>query len=268
MKVQDFIKEDPTNIGRPMFWDLSEHITAIIGMIRADEIQIALKMCDDIPGWYRDHYPEELYAIKNTLYQQSYDQFDYSSDADEAGFTKEQVIDQCLSPYTYPRADILKEEIEKMNRESIIPWIFEISPSHGWLPVGFSHRGLKFSFYGKNLNQPALAKIKQWLPPGVWQDKPVDGQPKILVNYESLEHMTNPHDLEQAAKKIGVDFDQIYLSTPKYTLGGGLPNWDTRRLGHVRTWTPREFLDFANYSFKGYGWTYHDSHSMVLCGKK
>ncbi len=96
----------------------------------------------------------------------------------------------------------------------------------------------------------------------------MEGQTKILVCFEALEHMWNPHDLEQAAKKIGVEFDQIYLSTPKYTLFGGLPDWKTRRIGHVRTWTPKEFMEFASNAFKGYSWTYFDSHSMVLKGTK
>lgn len=259
---------DLKNVGRPFFWDPKLHEQAVIQMIRADEIQIALKMLDEVPGWYRDNYPQEFKEIRDRVYRQCYDQFDYSSDHDEANFTREQVTEQCLSGYTYPRADILFEEIKRLNSQGSTPWIFEISPSHGWLPVGFSDRGLKFNFFGKNLNQAALDKLKSWLPFGVWDEKPNGGQIKILVCYEALEHMWNPHDLEQSAKKIGVEFDQIYLSTPKYTLFGGLPDWDTRRLGHVRTWTPSEFVNFASKSFPGYSWEFFDHHSMVIRGKK
>jgi hypothetical protein len=237
-------------------------------MIRSDEIQIALQMLEQVPGWYRDHYPPELAAIRNRLYEQCYDPFDYASDADEAGFTKEEIEEQCLGPYTFPRADILFQDIQTMNADGMMPWIFEISPSHGWLPLGFAKRGVKFNFCGKNLNQKALDKIKHWLPFGVWADRPVMNQTKILVCYEALEHMWNPHDLEQSAKKLGYEFDHIYLSTPKYTLGGGLPDWSTRRIGHVRTWTPGEFLRFAGKSFPGYSWQIFDAPSMVIRGSK
>jgi hypothetical protein len=269
--LQTFDVNDPANMGRPLFWSLDNHIIAIEQMICADEIQMALKMCDEIPGWYRDNYPQELTEIKNTLYQQCYDQFDYSSDHDEANFTKDEVIAQCFSSYTYPRADILAEDLMTYQTSGKVvtqPWLFEISPSHGWLPVGFDNKKLKFNFFGKNLNQKALAKIKEWLTPGVWQEKPALGQEKWLINFESLEHMWFPHDLEQASKKMGHDWDRIYLSTPKYTLGCGLSDWRTRRLGHVRTWSPGEFSEFAKKAWPGYTWSLWPAHSMVLVGKK
>lgn len=260
---------DQSLIGKPFYFDIDTWIQAIEMMICADEIQMALKMCDEfLPGYYRDHTPKELLDIRARLYKQLYDQFDYSSDHDEANFTREEVTAQCLSPYTFPRADILFEDIKKLNSEGMTPWIFEISPSHGWLPVGFADRGLEFDFFGKNMNGPALKKIQDWLPHGYWQEKPSDVQTKILVCFEALEHMMNPHDLTQSAHKVGVEFDRIYLSTPKYTLWGGLPNWKDRRIGHVRTWTPGEFQKFALDSFPGYSWSLYDSPSMVLRGEK
>lgn len=266
--LDDYDKYDPKNVGRPMYFSLDLFIASVEQMITSDEIQTALWMLDNPPGWYRDNYPQELIDIKNRIYQQCYDQFDYASDHDEANFTRDEIEAQCLTGYTYPRADILFEDIKKMNLDGHTPWIFEISPSHGWLPLGFAKRELKFNFFGKNLNQPALKKIKDWLPQGIWADKPQDNQTKILVCFEALEHMARPEDLPQSAHKIGIDFDRIYLSTPKYCLGGGLPDWKTRRLGHLRNWTPNEFLDFANKSFKGYAWTYFDSHSMVIRGER
>lgn len=260
---------DPKLIGKPFYFDLDTWIQAIEMMICADEIQIALRMCDELlPGYYRDNLPSEILEIRSRLYQQLYDQFDYSSDHDEANFDRQAVTDQCLTNYTYPRANILFEDIQKLNAEGKTPWIFEISPSHGWLPVGFADRGLKFNFFGKNMNQPALSKIKDWLPYGIWERRPEDNQEKILVCFEALEHMMNPHDLTQAAHKMGFEFDYIYLSTPKYTLWGGLPNWRDRRIGHVRTWTPSEFHKFAVDSFPGYSWQMFDSPSMVLRGSK
>lgn len=263
-----FDNKDPKNIGRPLYWILSKHIEAIHGMIRADELQIALKMCDDIPGWYRENYPPELAAIKKTLYQQCYDQFDYASDFDEANWNYDDIIAQCFTNYTYPRADILAQDIKQMNAELKAPWIFEISPSHGWLPLGFAHHGLKFHFFGKNLNQKALDKIIKHLPDYIWDPRPLVTDPKILVCYESLEHSWDPNAIVQSAYKVGVTWDYIYLSTPNGTLGGGLPDWDTRRLGHVRTWTPTEFIEWANKAWPGYTWEKFLSHSMVLKGSK
>jgi hypothetical protein len=70
------------------------------------------------------------------------------------------------------------------------------------------------------------------------------------------------------AAKQGVDWDVVLLSVPKYTMGGGLPDWDTRRLGHVRTWTPSEFLEFANRHWPNRTWQLYPEFSMVLVGRK
>lgn len=258
----------PENVGKPYYWHLDVHIKAVIQMIQADEIQIALKMLEDVPGYYRDNYPKELTEIRNNLYRQMYDQFDYANDPGEAGWKREDVEAQCLTDYTFPRANILFDEIKRLNSESKVPWICELSASHGWLPIGFQKKGAEFYYFAKNLNLPALNRIKEWLEPHRWVETPEKAWTKILVFYEALEHMNTPSDLEQAAKKVGEEYDQIYLSTPKYTLWGGLPDWSTRRIGHVRTWTPKEFLEFSSKSFPGYAWSFCDSHSMVLIGKK
>lgn len=263
-----FDNNDPKNIGRPLYWLLDKHIEAIEGMIRADELQIALKMCDDIPGWYREHYPEQLTKIKRKLHEQCYDQFDYASDFDEANWNYDDIIAQCFTQYTYPRADVLAEEVKRLNIDFKSPWIFEISPSHGWLPLGFAHHGLKFNFFGKNLNQKALDKIITHMPKEMWQEKPKPDQVKILVCYESLEHSWSPDAIVQSAYKLGIDFDQIFLSTPNCTLGGGLKDWDTRRLGHVRTWNWYEFLTWANNGWPGFKWEQYGGHSMVLKGRR
>ncbi len=262
---------DPKLSGKPLYFDMDLHISNIYQFISSDEIQMAISMCDSVPGYYRDNPDERLEQIKNILYKNCYDQFDYASDYDEANYSLDAIKAQCLSHYTYPRADILFNDIKELNANGQTPFIFEISPSHGWLPIGFHSRGVKFNFFGKNLNQQALKKIKDYFEEqgdDTWREMPKTNQPTVLVCFEALEHMWNPHDLEQAAKKTGFDYDCIYLSTPKYTLGGGLPNWQTRRLGHVRTWTPKEFIEFAQKSFHGYNWSYYDSYSMVLKGTK
>ncbi len=261
---------DPKNIGRPFFWTIDTHLEAINQMITADELKFALQMTEMLPGWYRDNYPQQFTQIRNWLLQQCYDDFDYASDFDEANWNYKDIVEQCLTNYTFPRANVVAEEIEKLNAIGERPWICELSTSHGWLPLGFQERGFQFDFYGKNLNQKALDKVKSFMnrsdKPAKWQDHAADGQKKWLVFFEAIEHMWDEYAFERSAKKLGITFDKIFLSTPKYTLGGGLPEWRNRRVGHVRTWTPKEFAHFADKIFSGYKWNYVDSHSMVLTG--
>lgn len=258
----------PENIGRPLYWDLQAHIRAIECMIMADEIEIAFDMCDRVPAWYRDNYPKELTDIKKTLWKNLYDSYEYSNEsAVDIGWGIEDAIEQYKGGYFFPRADILKEELKNFNAKGIKPWICELSPSNGAMIIGLIHDNCEFTYYGQNLNAKATDLLKSWLPNGTWRTSPIS-QPKILVCFESLEHTYREKDIQYAAQKLGHDWDQIYLSVPYGCLFGGLHNWDTRKLGHVRGYTTNDFIKLANEFFPGYEWTYVKSHSQVLKGVK
>lgn len=262
-----FDQSDPQNLGRPLYWSLDEHIRAIEGMIKADELEIAFRMCDEIPAWYRENYPAELTEIKQTLYTNLYSPMTYASDIDEASYTYAQVVEQVARGYCYPRLDILKELIQSMNKQGKKPWLFELSTSHGPIPIGLKESGCEFDFCAKNFNQAALQKVRSWLD-SIWLDAPVAGQPTIFINFESLEHAYRQEDVKNDFYKLGLDFDHILLSVPNGCLGGGLENWRTRRLGHLRGYTLKEFSDLAQSFFKGYEWRCWPSVSLVLHGAR
>ncbi len=253
-------------IGKPLYFNMDAFIKTIVSFIRADEIQTALWLLDNPPGWYRDNMPSELIEIKKKLYQNLYDQIEYATDDEEAECIREFGEAQWDNGYMFPRAEIISNLIKALDPNAA-PWIFDLGCSHGNLPLGLIRAGFSFSYYGVGMNYRIQQKVKGWIGDH-WREKPIEGHPTILYCTEVLEHMMNPHDLVQSAYKVGVDFDHILLSVPKYTLGGGLENWDTRRLGHVRTWTPKEFLEFADKSFPGYQWSYFDAFSMVIVGKR
>ncbi len=263
--MDQFDINDEKNIGRPIYWNLDTHIQAIVQMIRADELQMALQMLEMVPGWWRDNYPEELTQIKKTLYRQTYDQIEYATDDEEADCTRKMGESQWDSPYMFPRAEIISNLVKSLFPRT--PWIFDLGCSHGNLPLGLIKSGHNFTYYGVGMNHRIIKKLEDWV--GLhWRDRPGEGQPTILYNTEVLEHCMNPHDIVHSSYKVGVTWDYILLSVPMYCLGGGLPDWDTRRLGHVRNWTPAELSEFANKSWPGYSWTLYKSASMVLVGKK
>ncbi len=258
---------DVKNIGKPLYWNLGDHVTAIEQLIKADELQMALQMLDMVPAWYRTNKPKELADIKNKLYRQCYDIFLYGNDDDEASQTIEICEEQWRGAYCFPRAEIITTEIKRLNADGRAPWIFDLSCSHGNLPVGLMKMGVDFNYLGKSMNHRAAKKIETWLGE-IWSSVPKEGQEKILVCTEALEHAWRPEDIVLAAHKLGIQFDQIFLSTPLGCLGGGLPNWETRPLGHVRGWNEKEFFEFAENGFPGFTWSLYPAYSMVLHGKK
>ncbi len=259
-------EQNEANLGRPIYWDLNIHIQAIEQMIKADELQIALQMLKNVPGWWRDNYPNELARIKSTIYRQTYDQVEYATDDEEADCPREMGEQQWDSPYMFPRAEIISQIVRKYNAGMQRPWIYDLGCSHGNLPLGLLKSRHDFDYCGAGMNHRIIQKLKGWIG-DVWKDRP-GLQPTILYNTEVLEHCFNPHDIVHSSYKVGTIWDQILLSVPMYTLGGGLPDWSTRRLGHVRTWTPAEFSEFANKSWPGYSWVLYKAASMVLVGTK
>ncbi len=266
-ETDDFDLNDEKNCGRPLFWKLTVHIKAIEQLIRADELQMALKMLDMVPGWWRDSYPEELSRIKRIIYRQTYDQIEYATDDEEADCPREMGEQQWDSPYMYPRAEIISQIVKKYNSEGRTPWIFDLGCSHGNLPLGLIKSDHRFYYKGAGMNHRIIEKLKEWVG-AVWNEKPLLGEPTILYCTEVLEHAFNSHDIVHSSYKPGIEWDQILLSVPLYCLGHGLPDWETRRLGHVRNYTPQEFLEFASKSWPGYSWMLYKSASMVLVGTK
>ncbi len=274
---------DINGIGKPLYWSVDKHADAVEQMIRADEIQIALELIEKVPAWYRENPDPRLQSIKRTLYKNLYDQIEYASDDEEAECTKEFGEAQWTNGYMFPRAGIISALVRRLNsgKEKIHeskqkpglvarlekPWIFDLGCSHGNLPLGLMKDKLMFFYKGVGLNGRIVAKVKEWVG-SRWMDKPVGDQSTILYCTEVLEHCMNPMDIVQSAYKVGVEWDYILLSVPLGCLGGGLENWDTRRLGHVRGWTKQEFIDFAMKHWPGYKWQLTVAPSMVLLGEK
>lgn len=265
--LDEFDLSDPKNLGRPFYFDLKLYIAAVEMMICSDEIERAFWMLDNPPAWWRENYPKELQDIKDTLYKNLYDQYQYAADEDEAGWSKEDVVQQFTSGYCFPRGEVLRDMIAHYNHEGKTPWVCELSPSHGPIPVGLQSLGLKFNFFGKNLNHAALVKLKEWLKE-IWLDSPVDGQPKVFVCCESLEHAFDEESLYRSYSKLGIDFDEIVLSVPYGCMSGGLPNWHSRQIGHIRAYTTSDILALANRFFPGYKWKMYKHISMVLHGQR
>jgi hypothetical protein len=101
-----------------------------------------------------------------------------------------------------------------------------------------------------------------------WSSKPEPKQRKVFICFEMLEHLARPEEIFHHYVKAGGDFDTILLSTPMYTYGGGMPNWYECDLGHLRTYTPREFLDYAKKHWPFHKWELQTGPVMCLIGEK
>lgn len=226
-------------------------------MINADEVAFALRMLSSLPAWYRDNEPTEVTQMRKKLYQQLFTNHDYHSKADFANDNKD-VFDE-----TWPRGQAVLEIIKKYNTQNICPHIFELGPSNFWMAKGLLMRGAKFTINGIDFDKAHIEEAKKILP---WSEQ--QRTPTIFVAFELIEHLNNTDELRHYLEQLEVTPEYVCLSTPLYCYGGGRNNWVNNNLGHLRTWTPKEFTLEAQDLFPGYEFKIMKSDCMVLTGDK
>lgn len=258
-------------VGKPLFWTVERHVEAVEQLIRADEIDLALQLCDMVPSFYRtpERYPKELSEIRQTVARQLYDQIEYANDDEEAECARAFGEAQWSSGYMYPRAEILEREVDRLDDGNLGPWVFDLGCSHGNAPLGLIKLRKRFTYKGVGLNWRIVQKVREWCG-DKWADAPdkTQGQHTILFCTEVLEHASRVEDIVTTALKEGVDWDVIILSVPLNTLGGGLPNYTDRRLGHVRCFNEHELYAFASKHWPGRKWELTLADSQVIVGRK
>lgn len=264
IRLQEFDRNDPANFGRPLFFDLDQWLSLAEQYIMADEVERALWVLDNPPAWYRDHYPVIAKKMRDKLLTQFFTSTDYSKDpvADEQ-------IGKC--DHDVPRAQLVIDYVEKHNAKKIYPTIFECAPGNYWLPFVLKSKGLGFGYYGEHLDPTVQSRARSKLGhewSGTTRGHKDDHN--VFVCFEMLEHLHNPVEIYQSYLKTCGDGDckTIFLSTPKYTFGGGMPDWQTNPLGHLRAYTPREFHQFALKYWPEFKWTMYDGHVMCLVGER
>lgn len=252
-----FDTEAPINKGRPRYFNLKYYLSVVEMMINADEVTKALWLLDNPPSWFKDHEPEEMTMMRRVLHRKLFTNTDYMVKVDHAAKGKD-VFDEC-----YPRSHAVAHYVKEFNDNGVTPHIFELGPNCHWLPIGLELRGHKFTYKGVDLDRSQLETINKapW-----WSEEP--NHPTIFVCFEVIEHLNNPADIRHYMEQLMIEPSYIMLSTPMYCYNGGLPNWFTRDLGHLRTYTPKEFTLFATENFPKYDFEIIEHHCMVLIGKK
>ena len=274
---QPLVEADISNLGRPLYFDTDHYLDSVEQMISADEILFAKQMIENMPGWYRDNPPKRALEIKAKLAKQLWTITDYINDSSEINLDKEKLENSLFTLFCTPRAPITARVIQSLNEQGIKPILVELGPADYWLPVGLKVScHLDFDYFPVTLNKDALNKVQNeyyqidWISHAelISDEVKKSGRPVIYVCFEVIEHMEHPEEIAIPVLKYDLDPQIVILSTPLYVLGGGLPDWDTRELGHIRTWTPKEFKTFAENNFKGYVWDYTRDFSQVLLGIK
>jgi hypothetical protein len=265
---QQFDRNDPANEGRPTWFDVNQYLGCVEQMITCDEVTNALWMLDHLPGYYRANPPPAVAQIKRRLLERFFTTLDYAKD----GCTWETgagAMDQAtaLDHLNLERGALaFKYALEYTQKDEWVH-IHELAPGNYWLPVALNAAGCRFTYFGPSLNTRMQEEAAENLPNWYKGDRPPASK-SMFVCFEFIEHLADPSEIYHHYVKSGLDADVILLSTPKYTYGGGCGDWYNKDLGHLRTYTPNEFKEFAIKTWPKHNWVLHDGPVMVLAGEK
>ncbi len=233
----------------------------------ADEIILAYHLLDNMPGYYRENYPERAKEIKALVNKNLMSIYDYANNEDEFGEKQfEEARVQLARMDSQPRGEVLVNKVRDLNRQGIEPHLFEVGPSNYFMPIGLAGGGCKFTYSDLNFNSRAKEFIKSKNIINFADRKPDDY--KMYLFCEIIEHLWRTEDAVDIYRKYHNEADWFMLSTPRFTMGGGLDSWKTRQLGHIRTWTPKEISTFATEKFPEFDWHIYSTPMMVMVGDK
>lgn len=245
-----------SEVGRPPHFNVDTYLDVVEMYIASDEVERALWLLDNAPAFYRDYPPPRALEIRESLHRQLFTPVQYAM-ADAEGVT---INAEILSQYWPDRAQVLGTKIKELNDKGIKPNLMEIGAGTFWLPYSLRSRNHDFTYEHKTLGLESRI-----LP---FDKPPIQEGINMFVCYELAEHLWNEVEIYQNYLKFKKKADYIFLSTPLYTCGGVNKDWRNHSLGHLRNYTPREFVNLAQGLFKGYEWTGHLSDTITLVGSK
>lgn len=239
-------------IGKPLKFDVDVFLDVVEMLIEADEVERARWMLNNMPGYYRDHYPARARDIRDRLAKALYTPSDYVGEYENCVLNAEQIAK------VWPgRAQVLEQALRLANERCEEPLITDFGAGSGWLPFYLDHLGLKFDYQSYGLEKTLYERKEKGFATTSW-----------FVAFEVIEHLRDEEELFDAYQKFK-EHDAVFLSTPLYTINGGDKEpWFTRTLGHLRTYTPKELMDVAKRFWPEFNFLCVTDETIILVGSK
>lgn len=239
------------DLGKPRFFNEDAWLETVIGLIRSDETERALWLLDNPPAWYRMNYPTKAKEIKERLNKQLFTPIQYAGclDPEPEAYTAEMQMPS--------RGELVDKLVKELNEKNICPVVCELAPGGRWLEGVMTKRGRKFWYEHMGLDKQHIKMAK-----------PTEPFYNIFVALEIIEHLSDTTEIYRNYLKFERPANAIFLSTPYCTWNGGMHDWESNALGHLRCYTPHEFASEAKRMFEGYSWELVHDDVMTLIGKK
>jgi hypothetical protein len=248
----------------PQFpFNLAAWTEILEGLVQSEDTNLALEILDRmLPSYYRANKPQALKDLERKIRASKYTVHDYAANREDALKTPEHAK---LSVQAILRFAILLDEIKKANEADVQPHLVDYGPGDYTLPLGLSSHSLKFTYNPIGLYDAARIDAKKLLE-HVWCEHDVKDRPNWYVAYEIIEHLENEWELRQFVDRMNKLPERVCLSTPLYTYSAGNPTWRDKKIPHLRTYTPDEFISICKKMFPEYNLKYISSEVQTIIG--
>lgn len=205
-------------------------------LVRADEVERALHLLDNLPASYRDNPPKQVTSLRNEILARVATPVSYVTIENSYGPDLDDRHDMGKSSL---RGQMTCTDVKAYNGKGLCPHIVDFAPGEFWLPAMLTKAGLQFTYWPVLLNKGALPKLKEQY---AISEKPFESLPFIYTAFEIIEHLWRPEDIKAEALRWFPRLpDIIHVSTPLYSFDTACENWRNRDLlGHLRAYSPGE----------------------------
>lgn len=246
--------------------DLDAFLRAARELIRFDEVERALLLLNNLPAYFRDFEPKEVFDLKQKILAAQITAHAYGNSGLDAQVTEDKALTVLHNTL---RGQILKKEMNELVLKGIKPHIVDVGPGEYFVPIGLQKLGCDFTYNPVSMDKTAAAVAAPNIN-HVFHVEPRPDTPTLFIALEIIEHLPSTQDLSiEALRHCGKWPEYVHLSTPLYTFDPSDKDWDKLcGLPHLRAYTPREFILEAQRLFPGYNWEYKSDSIQSLRGYK
>lgn len=249
-------KQPRSSIGEPES-DIAHLLRWVDELILRDEPLLALEALKLLPSKLRESVPEAIVSTRNLILSKLVTPSDTIGEDFVPPMEQlkgDEILD-CL------RGQLVLEYVLKANKLGITPCVVEFAPGNYWLPIGLKGK-CRFKYRPVYVDTLAFEKFQRahgdLIDPSPWDE--------IFVAHEIIEHLWDPRELVKEQLSKAPRAEVIHLSTPEYNYFHNREWKDGPALLHLRAYTPKEFLNFAETNWPDFFWTLYPGQPMSLVG--
>ncbi len=240
-------------IGQPRLeiFDPDKWLDLVESYFNCDEVELGLWLLDHGPSFYRESPPPRAIKMREQIHRQLWTPVQYVNLYGD-NLVSEQ---QAMASWSH-RFAVAEREVAQAIAAGRAVHVSELAPGAHILPAVLRAKGHAFTYEPVSLDPMPTKPI------------PPDGAFHIFVCLETIEHLHNSWEIYQNYLKLNRVADVVIISTPLHTYGGGMSEWHSRPLGHLKCFSPSEAHAVVSKMFQGYAWDCETSDVIVLTGRR